>query len=581
MDEAPARAGSADGALLRIRGLQVSYPGRAGEVVAVDDVALDVQPGEIVALVGESGSGKTACCLAIPGLLDRRARVNGSIRFDGVELLGDRRAQASVRGYGVAMIFQESTGSLNPVRSIGSQLDETTGAHEASVGALRDVSVPGAPQRLRQYPHELSGGTNQRIMIGMMLTRQPRLLIADEPTSALDTTTQAQILALLARLRRERGMAILLVTHDLGVASAISDRVAVMRHGRLVEAGCTAQVLSRPVHPYTKALLHDRLEVRSGPVRPARQATSPLIKLTGVGKSYLVGPHGKRFAALQDIGFEIGAGEAFGLIGESGSGKSTLARLASGIEAPDSGVIAYGAGIDAGHRASLHRAVQYVFQDPLGALDRRLRVIEQLCEPLEIHGLGTRSGRRQQALAMLRQVELDGEIAIRLPHELSGGQRQRVVLARALMLQPRLLVCDEPVGALDAATQAQIFRLLQRLQNQLGLSLLLVSHDLAHVRHLCDRMAVLYYGRIVESGTCAQVLGRPAHPYTKALVAAALQLGMPTAQMVSTEPPSRLDPPPGCAFHRSCPEALPQCRVERPAVRQAPGGQLVACHAVA
>ncbi len=567
--------------LLRIRDLRVTY---RGGVVAVDNAAFDLRAGEIMALVGESGSGKTACCLAIPGLLDPAASVSGSIRYAGEELLGNGRAQAARRGHDIAMIFQEATGSLNPVRSIGSQVAETAGSREAAAAALRRVGVSDAATRLGQYPHELSGGTNQRIMIGMMLAQAPRLLIADEPTTALDMTTQARILALLARLRAEQGMAVLLVTHDLGVVAAISDRMAVMQHGRIVEAGATAEVLARPSHPYTRTLLHNRLELHAVPVRTARTASAPILSVRDVGKSY--GPRGRRLAAVQQVSFDIETGEAFGLVGESGSGKSTLARLATGIEAPDSGTIAYGSGIDTVGKAALQRQVQYVFQDPHGALDRRLRVREQLREPLDIHGIGTRIERQREAARMLRLVELDEEIGARYPHELSGGQRQRVVLARALMLQPRLLICDEPVAALDVATQAQILRLLRELRERLGLSLLLVSHDLAHVRHLCDRVAVLYCGRIVESGRCEQVLERPAHPYTRALIAATPRPatpgpGMPDPTVAAAEPPSRRDPPAGCAFHPGCAVALPVCRRERPVPRIAPGGQSVACHAVA
>jgi peptide/nickel transport system ATP-binding protein len=517
--------------LLEISGLRISYR----DTIAVDGVALDVREGEIVALMGESGSGKTACCLAILGLLDRAARVTGSIRYRGTELLdGTGRGQAALRGRELAMVFQEATDALNPVRTIGSQLIEMLRTHrpgplraarQAAAAMLGRVQVPDAARRMRQYPHQLSGGLNQRAVIGMMLLHGPRLLIADEPTTALDMTTQAEILKLLARLRDEQGVAVLLVTHDLGIASAIADRVAVMRHGRIVEAGPATELLARPAHPYTQALVDARLPWRAAPAIPRPAPTQPpVLRLADIRKSYAA-------PVLRGVELEISHGEAFGLVGESGAGKSTLARIAAGIEAPDAGTVAYGPGIVANPRKSLHRSVQYVFQDPAGALDRRLRVRDQLREPLDIHRIGTRAERLRQCGRMLALVELDPAIAERFPHELSGGQRQRVVLARALMLEPRLLICDEPVAALDAATQAQILRLLRALRERLNLSLLFVSHDLPQVRHLCDRAAVLANGAIVESGPCEQVLGEPAHPYTQALVAAIPRPGMTRAMV--------------------------------------------------
>lgn len=518
--------------LLEIRNLRVSFPTKEGEHVAVDGIDFDIGAGEIVALVGESGSGKSTCGLSILGLLDKRVAATGSIKFGGVELLEDNGAtQAALRGRKISMIFQEPTGALNPVRTIGSQLREMIRYHastskgaaqDRAIGMLEKVHVPDAAGRMNRYPHEMSGGLNQRIVTGMMLLHGPRLLIADEPTTALDVSTQAEVLALLTKLRDEQGLAILFVTHDLAVVSMIADRVAVMQHGRIVETGPASEVLTNPKHPHTKALVEARLEWTTPPATFVNICEDPILSVASLRKSYAMSSwmFGSRLRppVLSDISFFIKSGEAFGLVGESGSGKSTLARIVAGLEHPDSGLVTYGTAIDRATRRALHRCVQYVFQDPAGALDRRLRIRDQLREPLDIHEIGVRRERARKCLEMLELVELDRSFADRLPHELSGGQRQRVVLARALMLQPRLLICDEPVSALDASTQRQILNLLHGLRERLGLSLLFVSHDLTQVRYLCDRVAVLKKGEMVESGECRQVLEDPQHPYTRMLV---------------------------------------------------------------
>ncbi|UCI32093.1 dipeptide ABC transporter ATP-binding protein [Mesorhizobium sp. B4-1-4] len=543
--------------LLEIRNLRVSFPTREGELVAIDGIDLDVGAGEIVALVGESGSGKSTCGLSILGLLDKRVVATGSIRFDDVELLDDGGStQASLRGREMAMIFQEPTGALNPVRTIGSQLREmicyhtgtTTGAaQEKAAGMLEKVQVPDAAGRMKQYPHEMSGGLNQRIVIGMMLLHGPRLLIADEPTTALDVSTQAEVLTLLTKLRDEQGLAILFVTHDLAIVSMIADRVAVMQRGRIVESGPTSEVLTNPKNPYTKALVEARLDWTTPPPVLVTISEDPILRVASVTKSYArkSGVFGSRQRSqiLSDVSFAIKSGEAFGLVGESGSGKSTLARIVAGLELPDSGTVKYGAMVEQTGRKALHRSVQYVFQDPAGALDRRLRIKDQLREPLDIHAIGERRERDSKCVEMLELVELDRSFAGRFPHELSGGQRQRVVLARALMLQPRLLICDEPVSALDASTQRQILKLLHGLRERLGLSLLFVSHDLTQVRYLCDRVAVLKTGEIVETGECRQVLETPQHPYTKMLVSSiprphSVRTGLPPATEDGTSLPA-------------------------------------------
>lgn len=518
--------------LLEIRNLRVSFPTKEGEIVALDGIDLDIGAGEVVALVGESGSGKSTCGLSILGLLDKRVAATGSIKFGDVELLDDNGAtQAALRGRKISIIFQEPTGALNPVRTIGSQLREMISYHtgtskgtaqDRAIGMLEKVQVADAAGRMNCYPHEMSGGLNQRIVTGMMLLHGPRLLVADEPTTALDVSTQAEVLALLTKLRDEQGLAILFVTHDLAVVSMIADRVAVMQHGRIVETGPTSEVLTNPKHLYTKALVEARLEWTTPPATFVTISEDPILSVASLRKSYArsSGMFGSRLRrpVLSDISFFIKSSEAFGLVGESGSGKSTLARIVAGLEHPDSGLVTYGAAIDQATRRALHRCVQYVFQDPAGALDRRLRIKDQLREPLDIHNIGVRRERARKCLEMLELVELDRSFADRLPHELSGGQRQRVVLARALMLQPRLLICDEPVSALDASTQRQILKLLHGLRERLSLSLLFVSHDLTQVRYLCDRVAVLKKGKMVEVGECRQVLEDPQHPYTRMLV---------------------------------------------------------------
>jgi peptide/nickel transport system ATP-binding protein len=594
--------------LLQIRDLTIVYPGQRADVTAVESVELDIDEGEILALVGESGSGKTACCLSVLGLLDASARVTGSIRYGGTELVGSGvETLARLRGREIAMIFQDPTGSLNPVRSIGGQLTEmarrgkTQGgkaqddkpwssspraAWANAIALLRATNVSDPEQRMRQYPHELSGGLAQRVMIGMMLTHRPRLLIADEPTTALDMTTQKQALAMLAELRAEHRMAILLVTHDLGIVAEISDRVAVMREGRIVESGKTAQILSSPRHPYTASLVRNRLDLERVATRPLAAASPPILRLVDIWKSFSVDrgeAWGRRrsLSVVKGASLEIGGGQAFGLVGESGSGKSTLARIAAAIDAPDKGEIVYGTGLGPRERRAVHRLVQYVPQDPAGALDPRMRIGDQLREPLDIHAIGTAAERERRCGTMLEAVGLGPEMSKRFPHELSGGQRQRVVLARALMLEPKILVCDEILASLDVVTQAQIVDLLEELRAKFGLSLLFISHDLSQVRRLCEQIAVMYLGSIVEAGPSEVVFSRPRHPYTEGLIAAIPRLAAPRIEAQTAllgDPPSFLHPPSGCAFHPRCPAASAICRSERPPMRVLRDGRSAACH---
>jgi peptide/nickel transport system ATP-binding protein len=527
---------------LRLNGLSVFLPDDHGDKHIVQDVSLNVPHGELLALIGESGSGKSMTCSALAGILPARMRVQGTALLDGVDLLA--APQCAPSRSSTAIIFQNPSQCLNPVRTIGFQLVETVRMHRglakrqartAALDALSDVGLDGPERLMHAYPHQLSGGMNQRVMIALALATDPRLLIADEPTSSLDVTTQRQILDLLEDLRRQRTMTVLMVTHDLSVALERADRIGVLHDGRLVETGKAGQVLTAPQHPFTRRLVA-ALPKLGGAQRsiapdtvgnePANMPQGASLAFKGVTFRY---PQG-RLATLigrpapltvTNIGFEIAPGKCVGLIGESGSGKSTLARLALGFETPSSGqVLVDGKPIDDWPRRAYRQAVQPIFQDPHDALNPSLRILDQVAEPLTVQGLASRVDARNQAMERLEAVGLPVGIASRLPHQISGGQAQRVVIARALMLRPRLLVADEAVSALDMTVQAQILTLLRDLIEREGLSCLFVSHDLRAVSTLCDRLVVLYRGQVVEQGRTEHVIARPEHPYTRRLLSA-------------------------------------------------------------
>jgi peptide/nickel transport system ATP-binding protein len=514
--------------LIALRDLSVRF----GTATVVDGVSLCLQPGQTLALVGESGSGKSLTALAMAGLAPPAAQLSGSIRFEGREMLGaSERAWRSLRGSRIGMVFQEAMGSLNPGMRIGAQIAEAIRAHRplpraataARVAALlEEVGLPDPGGKAAAFPHQLSGGQQQRAMIAMALAADPALLIADEPTTALDATVQAQILALLARLQARRGLAMLFVSHDLAVVAGVAQRVAVMQGGRIVEAGPTAQIFAAPSHPYTAALLASRPR-REAPVRPGAAGGEPALELRDVVVEFR--PHragGARFRALDGVSLTIQPGEALGLVGESGSGKSTLARAAVGLILPRSGTLrAFGRdpGLAAGRRA-MARAVQMVFQDAAGSLNPRLTVAAILAEPLAVHALAPPALRRARAARMLEEVGLHAAHLDRYPHQLSGGQRQRVAIARALATDPLLLVCDEPVSALDMTVQAQMLALLARIRRERGLALLFIGHDLEAVGAVAERIAVMKDGRIVEIGEAEAVLHQPRTAYAQALVAA-------------------------------------------------------------
>ena len=516
-------------AVLTVDDLGVAFDRRDGDPVPVlDRVGFEIGAGEILALVGESGSGKSMTALAVTGLLPARARVTqGAIRFDGQDLLGmsepDRRR---LRGARIGMVFQEPMTALNPVLTIGRQMTEALSEHEGlSAGAARAralamlgrVGLPGDAPFLKHYPHELSGGMRQRVMIAMAMMLGPALLIADEPTTALDVTVQAQVLRLLCDLVRATGSSLLLITHDMGVVAEVADRVVVLQRGRVVETQRVEILFAAPAQPYTRALLAavPRLD---GPGRAAPAAAAePILTLEGIVKSYAArGLFGaaRRAKAVDDVSLGVGRGETLALVGESGSGKSTLGRAAARLVDVDAGRIVV-AGQDltqvTGRRLRAARStIQMIFQDPFASLDPRFTLLSSIVEPMLVKHSADRQHARNKAFALMDRVGLPRAMSERLPHEVSGGQRQRVTIARALAAGPSIIVADEPTSALDVSVQAQVLALLAELQADLGLAFLFITHDLAVVRAIAHRVAVMRGGRIVELGPADAVLRVPA-----------------------------------------------------------------------
>ncbi|MBA4859553.1 ABC transporter ATP-binding protein [Nocardia farcinica] len=520
--------------LLRIDQLRVTYRSGGGTVTALAGASLTVAPGEVVALVGESGSGKSTLAHAVIGLLPRAARVGGGhIEFAGLRVdTADERTLRRLRGARIGFVPQDPGLSLNPVRRVGDQIAEALRVHGLAdprtararvLDLLDEVGLERSQRWERRYPHELSGGQRQRVLIAIALACGPELIIADEPTSALDATVARRVLDRLAERIGARGTAVLLITHDLAMAAERADRLVVLADGEIVESGRPADLLTAPRHSYTARLLAASPSLRPAPARPARPATgAPLLVLREVHKRYRT-PAGT-VTAVDGVGFELRRGETLALVGESGSGKSTTARIALRLTGADRGSVTFdGHDITAVRGArlrALRRRFQVVYQNPYGSLDPRQSLATIIAEPLRAFGIGDRAARRARVRELLGQVALPEHYAVRRPAELSGGQRQRVAIARALALHPDLLVLDEPVSALDASVQAQILDLLERLQSELDVSYLFISHDLAVVRRISDHVAVMRHGKVVESGPTAAIFDAPRHEYTAELLAA-------------------------------------------------------------
>ena len=564
--------------LIRVRDLKVEFDLPEGVITAVNGISFRILPGSTVALVGESGSGKSVVSQSIMGILPETARIaRGEILFadpdkpgtevDIAALNPGSPEMRAIRGGRISIIFQEPMTSLSPLHTIGDQVGEALHLHlkvdtrtgrEMTAEMLRLVGFPDPVSALKTYPFELSGGLRQRAMIAMALICRPALLIADEPTTALDVTIQAQILKLMIDLQRELGMAILIITHDLGIVANVAEEIVVMYNGKVMESGSLDDIFRRPEHPYLKALLHavPRFDMRPGerlvPIReispssattlapktaPAKEADEkgPLLRVRGVSKTFgirktawLASAGSKPNLAVDDVSFDIMRGECLGLVGESGCGKTVTSKIIMRALVPDAGEVLYNGSGHATDVLSLEgdalldyrRKVQYIFQDPYSSLNPRMTVFDIISEPLVIHRIGTVDERAWMVKQLMRFVGLDLRYLRRYPHSFSGGQRQRIGIARALALNPNLLICDEPVSALDVSIQAQVLNLLKDLKRELGLTYLFISHNLAVVNYIADRIAVMCAGRLIEIAQQEELFTNPVHPYTKTLVAA-------------------------------------------------------------
>jgi ABC-type glutathione transport system ATPase component len=525
--------------ILRVENLYVSFQTDGAPVHAVQAETYDLHPGEVLAIVGESGSGKTVGSRALLGLLPESASVSGSATLDGEELIGLKGEQIRrIRGDRIAMIFQEPSTALDPVRTVGWQVCEALLVHRKmsksaamarAVELLDMVGIPEPAQRVHSYPHQLSGGQKQRVMIAMAIACDPEVIVADEPTTALDVTVQAQILDLLLDLKEKLGTAIILITHNMGVVADMADRVAVMFRSKIVETGTAQQIFENPQHPYTKHLLAavpylGRPRPKSMDT-PTEKVGQELVMGVKNLKVYFPGRMGSGpVRAVDDVSLEVHSHEIVALVGESGSGKTTLGRTTAGLQEATSGAVEV-LGVDmtkakGAALRELRRKIGFVFQDPAASLNPRMTVGGCIAEPLVIHGIGNKAERVDKVLKLLKAVELPQEYAYRYPHELSGGQRQRVSLARALVTSPQFVVADEPTSALDVSVQAKVLEVFVRLQHQMGFACLFVTHDLAVVDLLADRIAVMQKGKLVEVGTREEVLRNPQQEYTRELIAA-------------------------------------------------------------
>lgn len=659
--------------LLQIKELKAGFESDKGLVTAVDGVSFSVKAGETVGLVGESGCGKTVTALSILRLLAQPAGkvLGGEILFDGEDITKMATAELNkIRGARIGMVFQEPMAALNPLHRVGRQIAEVILKHTAvpkaeamrqAVEWLGKVGIPAPEERAMAYPHQLSGGMRQRVVIAMALALKPALLIADEPTTALDVTIQAQILDLIRSLQKEMGMAVLLITHDLGVVAEMCREVVVMYAGKVVEQATVGALFEKPCHPYTQGLQRaiprldhprkQRLETIEGLV-PAldampqgcrfanrcphvedgcRSAQPPLevveegghkvacyrwkeldnqtpkavrkegeAEVFGQGKPLLEAKglkmyfpvHGGIFRrakamlkAVDGVEITLHEGETLGLVGESGCGKSTLGKSLVRLYNPTEGTIRFLGkpieGLSRREMKPLRRELQMIFQDPADSLNARFTVGELLEEPFEIHGMGTKAERRKWAGELLKQVGLPETAATRYPFEFSGGQRQRIGIARAIALNPQVIICDEPVSALDVSIQSQVLNLLLELQEKRKLTYLFIAHDLAVVKHVSDRIAVMYLGKIVELTDAEQLYRHSRHPYTRALLSAIpkpVPGGGKDRIVLQGDVPSPINPPSGCPFHPRCPYAEDRCRAEVPQLRKPAEGHQVACH---
>ena len=651
-------------ALLEVENLQTHFGTPDGVVRAVEGVSFHVNAGETLGIVGESGCGKSVTAMSILRLIQEPpGKIAGAIRFEGRNLLEVSEPEMrDIRGNAISMIFQEPMTSLNPVLTVGRQIGETLQLHQGlssrdaekrAVEMLVLVGIPAPERRVREYPHQLSGGMRQRVMIAMALACNPKLLIADEPTTALDVTIQAQILDLMRDLQRRLGSAIMLITHDLGVVAEMCQRVVVMYAGRKVEEGAVEEIFARPMHPYTRGLLGSvpklgsslvdggraKLAEITGLVPSLRQkivgcpfagrcpmateavyarctgdrdqgaeppgrvplcrtadggsvsATRPLLEVNGLKKHFpifggMLGQETAKVYAVDGVTFTINRGETLSLVGESGCGKSTVGKAILRLYSITDGEV-YLAGdridnLPAARLRPLRRRVQVVFQDPFSSLNPRMKVRDILAEPLINFGI-VRGGREltKRVELLMDKVQLPRDAIGRYPHEFSGGQRQRIGIARALAPGADLIICDEAVSALDVSVKAQIINLLVDLQDEFGMALLFISHDLAIVEHLTHRVAVMYLGKIVELADRRTLFAKSHHPYTRALLSA-VPVPDPTAKrqriILTGDVPSPINPPSGCRFHTRCPFVFDRCRVEEPVLRSVGDAHVSACH---